>query len=133
MSDPLTDAGQPVRIFPCKAGPHNVIQPDQSDTAVLTQIDRCVERGEISRREREHDDAEKAAVLGVDSPRHVDRDLMRDAPGHRLTDEDTPKPAIEMDAEVLAVAEVDRLRRGVERGREEPPVGTYDSRLNRRV
>ena len=97
------------------------------------RFDRRVESGKISRREREHDDAEKAAVLGVDSPRHVDRDLVRDAPGHRLADEDTPKPAVEMDAEMLAVAEVDRLRRGVERGRDEPAVGRYDSRLNCRV
>ena len=38
-----------------------------------------------------------------------------------------------MDTEVLAVAEVDRLRRGVERGRDEPAIRPYDSRLHRRV
>ena len=48
MFDPQTDAGQPARIFPRKTGPDNVVQPDQSDAAVRTQIDRCVEGGEIT-------------------------------------------------------------------------------------
>ena len=107
--------------------------PIRDQTAAGTQIDRRVEGREIGRQEREYDDAEKSAVLGVYAPRHVQGDLVRDAAGHRPADEDALIPAIEMDAEVLAVADVDRLRCRVEGGRDKPAVGPYDCPLYRRA
>jgi hypothetical protein len=84
MLDPLTNAFQPLRIVPGKAGSDDAVEPHQRHAAARTQIDRCVEGGQIGRCQREHDDTEKGAVLGVDPSRHIDRDLVRDPAGHRL-------------------------------------------------
>src|ERR1700757_836196 len=129
MFDQATDASQPVRVFSGKTGPDDIVEPEQSDAAARTQINRCVEGSQIGRREREHDDAEKRAVLGVDPTRYVDRDLMRDPADHRLADENSRVIAVEVNADVLAIAEVDRLWRGVEGGRDELAVGADDGAL----
>src|SRR6266478_1938139 len=80
-----------------------------------------------------HNDAEKRAVIGVDAASEVDCRLARDAADHRLTDEDSGEPAVEMNADMLAVAEVEGPRRRVEGGRDELTVGPDDGGLDRRA
>ena len=95
------------------------------------QIDLRVQGSQVRRREREHDDAEERAVLGIDAAREVDRRLARDAADHRLTDENSRRSAVEVNAEMLAVVEVDRLRRWVEGSGDELAIGPDNGTLGR--
>src|SRR4029077_5227437 len=129
----LADSTQSVRIFRGKACPDDAVEPDKSEGAVHAQIDPRVQGGQVRRLERKHDEAEKRAVIGVDTASEVDCRLARDAVDHWLTDENAREPAVEMNADMLAVAEVEGLRRRVEGGRDKLAVGPDDCPLDRRT
>ena len=108
--------------------PDDAVGADHPDIAFAADLDRIVEPREIGRVERRQDDAAERAVGALDAARELDRGAAGDAADHRLADEQPVLVRIDMDPEVLAVAQVDAgLARDAARAHE--AVGPDDDEL----
>ena len=95
---------------------HDTVGSNQRDRGGVAEIDPIVEVGEVGRIERGHHDAAELPLLVEEAARQLHRPLLADATDHRLGDEQAVFRAVEVDAIVLAVAQVDRgcgLRTGI--------------------
>ena len=97
------------------ARPDHAVRADQCDRRGGAEVDPVVEVGQVLGIERGHDDAAEAAVAIEKAPGELHRPLPADAADDRLADEQAVLRAVEMDAIVLAVAQVHRAARAADR------------------
>lgn len=110
----LTPAALPLaRTTPCAGQQHH---------AGAAQVDRAVEAGEIFRVERHDDHAVERSVFGEHLAGELDRPFVAGAAQHRLADEQSVLRGVELDAKMLAVAEIDGTAGGCEIGCAQQPV-----------
>ena len=128
----LADPVGAVRTVGAEPRPDHVVGAEQRETAAGAEIDRAVQRGELRRRQGEHGHAKKAPVRRIDAAAELDGQLVGHPANDWLADEQAMILAIEMDAEMLAVAQVDRPGRRIERAGQQPAIGTDDGRMDRR-
>ena len=110
---------------------NHAVLSDQGDGGRRAEIDPVVEVCQMRRVQRGDDNAAELAFAVQKAPRELDRPLLAGAADDRLADEQAVVGAVEMDAIVLAVAEIDHrrgLRAGV--GRPHDALGVNDRDLD---
>src|SRR5437879_6931518 len=95
-------------------GTNETISADDADVAVVGNVHRIVEPGQIGWIKRRDDHAIERSIDILDAPRELDRPLPRYPPDHRLADEQIIAAGADMNAKMFAVAEIQSLwRRGI--------------------
>src|SRR6266446_10248187 len=82
----LADAGKPVGIIAAETGADDVVETGEDDYPAGAKVGRFVEVCQLRWRKRKDDDPKKLPVLAINSLRHLNGNLMRYSPHHRLAD-----------------------------------------------
>ena len=103
------DVAAGLLLHAAAGGADDAVGADHVDVAVGPDRDRVVELGEIGRVEARRDDAAEAAVGDLDAAGELDGRAMGVAADHRLGDEQDVVTRGGERAEMLAVADIDRV------------------------